>query len=66
MTRQMTDDETTVLEVIRYIQERGGLAFSDDIKSKCVLTQGEVEIALGSLKMSGDVEISPRGWVTTA
>jgi len=66
MTRQITDDETTVLEVIMYLQEKGKLSFSEDIKNKCVLTQDEVEIALGSLKMSGDVEISPRGWVATA
>jgi hypothetical protein len=64
MTRQMTDDEVTVLEVIIYLQDKGNEAFSEDIRKNCILTEDEILAALSSLRAEADIHISPRGWAT--
>jgi hypothetical protein len=65
MTRPMTDDEVTVLEVIMYLQEKGNESFTEDIRRNCVLSESEIRIALSSLRADGHIYITPmRGWVT--
>ena len=62
----MTDDETTVLEVIMYLQARGALTYSEDIKRNCILSVEEIYASLSSLTAERAIRISPQGWVTTA
>jgi len=65
MTRPLTGDETTVLEVIMYLQGKGNDSFTEDIGRNCVLSEIELCTALSSLRAEGQIYITPmRGWLT--
>ena len=64
----MTDNEKTVLGAIKFLEEHGKESFTEDIRNNCLrpLTDNEVSLAFSGLRAARKVQITPRGWVTTA